>query len=157
SESAFPKGEIDYEAVVAALDESLSEYRLRLVIDDRAVTVGRHRFQLGHRHFAFYCLLARARKERWAPARGTGLSSEYSGWMSLHDFGNRDSAYLSAYYELLIASHRTDNEERETEKLLTKAQTELSQDMNAFLKQFSEFKSAISGPSGTLRKKVPNP
>jgi hypothetical protein len=37
SEDAFPKGEIDYEAIVHALAESLSAYRLRLVMSLRQV------------------------------------------------------------------------------------------------------------------------
>lgn len=157
SESAFPKGEIDYEAVVAAVEESLSGHRLRLVVDDRAVRAGRYRFRLEHRHFAFYWLLAKIRKEKWPPARGTGLPGEYFGWLSLHDLGNTDGPYLKLYYELLIASRRTDNDKYDPDKMLADAQKELSKDMLAFLKRFSQSKSSISGPSGILRKEVANP
>ena len=155
SEAAFPKGEIDYEAVVAAVAESLSAYRLRLVIDDRMVTVGRHRFQLEHRHFAFYALLAKARKERWAPTRATQLDqTQYTGWMSLHDLGNCDSRYLWSYYEFLSACHRGG---KTAEERLTDAGEQLRKNYDKFVDAFTGLKSKISGPSGVLRQEVPNP
>lgn len=155
SEAAFPEGEIDYEAVVAAVAESLSAYRLRLVIDDRTATAGRHRFPLEHRLFAFYALLATARREQWTPSRATRLDPDhYMGWMSLHDFGDCDSRYLKSYYAFLSASHRGG---KTAEERLADAADELRKNYDKFVGAFTGLKSKISGPSGMLRQAVANP
>lgn len=155
SETAFPRGEIDYDAVVVAVSDSLGAYRLRLVIDERAVIAGRHRFQLGHRHFALYALLAKARKNRRPPSAATGLDpSYYSGWLSFHDFGDKSSHYLRDFYDYLAASHRGGDT---AEERLAKAVADLRGDYNKFLQKFRTYKSEIDGPSGAFMDNLPNP
>lgn len=89
TQAAFPGGPADYAEIVDIVRENLSGQRIRLVVDERTLIAGRHRLRLPHQLFAFYALLAKARKERWRPAPATGLDPvHYHGWMSPEDFAD---------------------------------------------------------------------
>jgi CRISPR-associated protein (TIGR02584 family) len=157
SEAAFPQGKVDYAAVVNTVRESLAAYKVRIVLDDRVLIVGRQRLRLQQRQLAFYALAAVARKMKWPPSRSTRLPPEhYYGWMTLHDFGDADGRYLRQYYRLLAACYRGAGES--PDERLDKARKELQADYDGFLRrEFGNVKSKILGPAGILKTAIANP
>jgi len=157
SEAAFPRGLVDYAAVVDAVRESLAAYKVRIVLDQRTLVVGRQRLRLQQKQAAFYALAALARRDRWPPSPSTRLPAEhYFGWMTLHDFGAADGRYLPRYCELLAACYRGAGPT--AEERLDDARRELRADYDGFLRRnFGFLKSKFLGPSGTLKTAIANP
>lgn len=157
SEAAFPEGKVDYAAVVDTVRESVAAYRVCLILDDRALVVGRQRLRLPQKIFALYALAAVARKERWPPGRSTRLSAEhYYGWMTLHDFGDAEGRHLRRYYELLAACYRGAG--ASADEHLDRAREALKAGYDEFLRrELGNVKSKLLGPAGALKTAIANP
>lgn len=145
-----------YEAVIRAVAESLNTRRLRLVSDTREVVTGSHRIPLENKHFAFYAMLANARKQRRRPNTALRLGADYFGWMSLDCLGNRDSLYLRDYYEFLCATYRGDTGDTVEDRLADTAE-KLHVDYPKVIQGFRQTKSRLDGETGEFVKQVPNP
>lgn len=65
----FPGGDLDFANVMTAVQDLLDAQQILLKRKTRTLVAGRHEMQFEHQDFAFYNLLALARKEGW---RGCG-------------------------------------------------------------------------------------
>ena len=160
SQDAFPGGHIDYAAIIQALRDNLATHKVRLVLDQRRLILGRYAPKLAHRPLAFYAMLEKARKERWAPGPSTGLDrSYYYGWLGFQDLLDPDSPHLAAYFDFYELAFRGDakrsNEIRP--RLLDKLRSGTADDIEEVKQHFKEDKAKLAGPKGALRKGIPNP
>lgn len=82
-EDAFPKGVVDYERIIQQVQAGLEEDRIKLICQDNELVVGRSvRIPLPARVFAFYRVLAQARKELWPGAGPDGFGNDHQGWLT---------------------------------------------------------------------------
>jgi CRISPR-associated protein (TIGR02584 family) len=82
-EDAFPGGEVSYERVVEQVQAGLEVNQIKLLCASNEVIIGRStRVRLPARAFAFYRLLAVARKEGWPGCGPEGFGPEQRGWLS---------------------------------------------------------------------------
>jgi len=80
-EDAFPGGVVDYERTIEQVQAGLEEDRIKLKTGSNELVVGRTvSLTLPPRAFAFYRLLAQARKERWSGAGPAGFGRGQEGW-----------------------------------------------------------------------------
>lgn len=83
SEDAFPGGEVSYARVVQQVQAGLEVDRIKLLCGSNEIVVGRTtRFRLPARSFAFYRLLAVARREGWPGCGPEGFGPGNKGWLS---------------------------------------------------------------------------
>lgn len=98
-DNLFPGGEIDYEKIVKAVQDSLNARQVTLVLNRRAVRIGSEEAQLDNLHFALYCLLADARKNRWPGPGLGGDGADRTGWLTYEQIFSEEMAEkLLDYY-----------------------------------------------------------
>jgi CRISPR-associated protein (TIGR02584 family) len=104
TEDAFPGGDVQYENVVAAVQDNLDTQNITIICDDRLLVAGPYSIKLPHLQFALYHLVAAAKKFDWPGAGPMGLGPGEKGWISYDQLLDPDGDVLKRFGEYYDAA-----------------------------------------------------
>jgi hypothetical protein len=151
---SFLEAELDYQRIVAELQQALDANRVTLTADDRTLRVGSVSLPLPHREFALYAVLATAVKAGWRGAGPDGIGPEHTGWLTYEYFRELDGQPLAVFLDYYDRVYRLGIQKKEKfDEFIGRLRTEKSLVLQT---EFDDkFMQLLSKLKGTLRK-VPN-
>jgi len=81
----FPGGDPDFAGVMTAVQDLLDARQILLRRKSRTLIAGRYEMHFEHQDFAFYNLLALAKKEGWRGCGPDGRGGNHFGWISFSE------------------------------------------------------------------------
>jgi CRISPR-associated protein (TIGR02584 family) len=107
----FPKGDIDYARMIEHAKAALGLEDVRLDANLRTVSIGDSTMELGDQEFAFFRVLATARKEGWAGYGPGGSGHNQGGWVAYKQFLDLNSQVYKKFFEYWAECYPTVNNE----------------------------------------------
>ncbi len=108
-EHAFPNGKVDFDTLIHTAQQSVSQHKAVLVLDEHTVIVGEHKIKMGPQQFAFYRLLTEALRSDWPGAGPDGIGKDHRGWLTYKQLLQSDSPALKTYFEYYDAAIKGDS------------------------------------------------
>lgn len=147
------ESDLDYTRIIQSVQESLEGYMVRLKLDQRTISIGKHEVRLPHRLFALYRLLAVALTLQWMGAGPDGEGNAHRGWVSYSQLMDPNSDMFDRFLEYYSETFAKGQKEvEEFEKLVRN-----KRDAGLTGEARKPFTEALSRLNSQLRNQIDNP